>query len=67
MIVLPGWNCPSCQAFNGSAREELTHCRCCGVARPARFIEIEPLETELGSWRTRGFYDPSGGGMGSKE
>lgn len=31
-ICLPGWTC-LCGAFNGSAREKLTTCRCCGVAR----------------------------------
>lgn len=29
---LPGWHCknPPCLAFNGAAKEWLTHCRCCG-------------------------------------
>jgi hypothetical protein len=29
-IVLPGWDCKICGAFNGSAKETLTECRCCG-------------------------------------
>ena len=32
-ILLPGWTCSACKAFNGSAKVTLTHCRCCGVAR----------------------------------
>lgn len=32
-ILLPGWRCAACYAFNGSARERLAACRCCGVAR----------------------------------
>jgi len=32
-ILLPGWACAACKAFNGSAKVTLTHCRCCGVAR----------------------------------
>lgn len=33
-IVLPGWHCPSCKAFNGEAKEVLIHCRACGIAKP---------------------------------
>jgi len=32
-LVLPGWFCGHCNVFNGSAKEELSHCRCCGHAR----------------------------------
>jgi len=32
-ICLPGWNC-YCGAFNGSAKQVLTHCRCCGNPKP---------------------------------
>lgn len=32
-ILLPGWACAACKAFNGSSKVTLTHCRCCGVAR----------------------------------
>lgn len=30
-LVLPGWTCASCSAFNGGAKEELGECRCCGM------------------------------------
>ncbi len=32
-IVLPGWRCGHCRGFNGSAKELLTECRCCGTPR----------------------------------
>lgn len=32
-LLLPGWDCPSCRAFNGSAKELLTRCRCCDAAK----------------------------------
>jgi hypothetical protein len=32
-IVLPGWRCAHCRGFNGSAKELLTECRCCGTRR----------------------------------
>ncbi len=32
-LLLPGWFCFFCQVFNGSAKEERTHCRSCGEAR----------------------------------
>jgi hypothetical protein len=32
-VLLPGWECQSCRAFNGSAKELLANCRCCGRAR----------------------------------
>lgn len=28
---LPGWTCPVCRAFNGTAKEQLTVCRACGI------------------------------------
>jgi hypothetical protein len=31
--ALPGWFCAHCRLFNGSAKEELTHCRACGRPR----------------------------------
>ena len=34
-ILLPGWDCPSCLVFNGSAKELLSECRSCGTARPS--------------------------------
>jgi hypothetical protein len=37
-ILLPGWDCPSCRAFNGSAKEKLQTCRCCGASRPESFV-----------------------------
>lgn len=40
-LVLPGWTCRAtdrtgnlCRAFNGAAKEWLTHCRACGYVRP---------------------------------
>lgn len=33
-VLLPGWDCPECRAFNGDAKERLTRCRCCDAARP---------------------------------
>lgn len=30
--ILPGWTCLHCHAFNSSAKERLTCCRCCGRA-----------------------------------
>lgn len=33
-IVLPGWRCPSCQAFNGDEKERLLRCRACNAPRP---------------------------------
>ena len=34
-VVLEGWRCPApCGAFNGAAKEWLTHCRSCGAPRP---------------------------------
>lgn len=34
-LLLPGWTCkkPDCRAFNGSAKEVLTHCRACDTPR----------------------------------
>lgn len=31
--LLPGWQCTSCLAFNGAAKELLAACRCCGTRR----------------------------------
>lgn len=31
--LLPGWQCTSCLAFNGAAKELLAACRCCGTQR----------------------------------
>lgn len=28
-LLLPGWFCLHCQAFNGTVREDLKKCRCC--------------------------------------
>ncbi len=33
-ILLPGWSCPNCMAFNGDAKEFLQKCRCCEFDRP---------------------------------
>lgn len=33
-ILLPGWFCPNCTAFNGDAKEFLQKCRCCEFDRP---------------------------------
>jgi hypothetical protein len=35
-INLPGWTCTTCQAFNGSAKEELTLCRACSQSKPKK-------------------------------
>lgn len=34
-IVLKGWTCTACQAFNGEGRELRTECRACGKAKGA--------------------------------
>ena len=33
-IMIRGWHCRSCQAFNGEERVMLERCRSCDVARP---------------------------------
>jgi hypothetical protein len=33
-LLLPGWFCQSCRAFNGAAKETLTHCRACSTKAP---------------------------------
>jgi hypothetical protein len=38
-IVLPGWTCLTCGAFNGAAMEVRKDCRCCGKPR-APFIKL---------------------------
>jgi len=40
--LLPGWTCWSCSAFNGTAKEDLGACRCCGVSRVRPFVETLP-------------------------
>lgn len=32
-IMLPGWTCLGCGAFNGDAKERLASCRCCELPR----------------------------------
>ena len=32
-IVLPGWRCSACHAFNGDTKQVLTACRCCETPR----------------------------------
>lgn len=32
-LLLPGWSCAYCRAFNGSAKEARVQCRACGLAR----------------------------------
>jgi hypothetical protein len=44
-ILIPGWDCsnPDCRVFNGSAKEELQTCRCCGAPRPEQcVIDLSP-------------------------
>lgn len=31
--LAPGWLCGACGAFNSDAKERLSACRCCGMAR----------------------------------
>ena len=31
-IVLPGWQCQACLAFNGEEKERLAACRACGAS-----------------------------------
>jgi hypothetical protein len=38
-ILLPGWDCAQCRAFNGTAKEDLQTCRCCGAPRPKKTPE----------------------------
>jgi hypothetical protein len=35
-LVLPGWTCNACGAFTGTAKEQLTQCRCCGTPKPEK-------------------------------
>jgi hypothetical protein len=47
-ILLPGWDCPSCRCFNGSAKEILTECRSCGWPKPPDPTpETDRLRAEL--------------------
>ena len=47
-IVLKGWDCPTCRAFNGEELAELRECRCCGTLRPVtREIEEYLLQRNL--------------------
>ena len=32
-LILTGWFCGACGVFSGTAKEELTACRCCGAPR----------------------------------
>lgn len=32
-LLLPGWTCSACRAFNGAAKELLAECRGCGAPR----------------------------------
>jgi hypothetical protein len=34
-ILLRGWRCASCKAFNGSEKDELSRCRSCDAERPS--------------------------------
>lgn len=34
-VILKGWKCPSCEAFNGEEKEMRFWCRCCGTEKPA--------------------------------
>ena len=34
VLLLPGWRCRACPAFNGEAKGPLASCRACGAARP---------------------------------
>jgi len=51
-LVLPGWDCPSCGAFCGKAKERLVKCRACGAPRP-QTEELTMLDT-LTIAQTRG-------------
>lgn len=39
-ILLPGWSCTSCGAFNGSAKEHRTTCRICDEVAPPTLAEV---------------------------
>lgn len=41
-LVLPGWTCKSCRAFNGEAMELKIKCRSCGVSRSVENRKGEP-------------------------
>lgn len=32
-VLAPGWWCSGCKVFNSDAKERLSACRCCGLAR----------------------------------
>jgi hypothetical protein len=40
-MILLGWTCPSCYAFNGEAKEELTTCRGCGSSKPNDTVDAQ--------------------------
>jgi hypothetical protein len=44
-MILPGWQCPKCQGFNGEAKEELTRCRSCDSVKPITVVEISQATT----------------------
>lgn len=52
-VVLPGWWCAMCEAFNGEMHALRSVCRCCGVLKTAgpqpqrkpTLAEIERLKT----------------------
>lgn len=51
--LLPGWTCENCKVFNGSAKENLPACRCCGMIpkkKPCECVTIhvkDPTSQDL--------------------
>ena len=39
-IVLPGWSCEWCHAFNGEAKDPRIFCRACGLARLQGVVSV---------------------------
>lgn len=37
-IVLPGWDCPKCRAFNGEAKEIRLTCRACDTPKESAIV-----------------------------
>ena len=47
-IVLPGWSCPTCRAFNGEAVQRYEACRACGERRTVEYVfdEVSGIDDE---------------------
>lgn len=43
-MILPGYTCPHCQAFNGEVKEELTQCRGCAKDKPRTLVALADIQ-----------------------